>query len=209
MSSLEPWLYSYPVHLHWEQTEPGEFLWDDVTTHACCRKSIKKGGPAKQHGICKEHSSGQGGLTIALKGRNCWMCRLLFFIFPWTIAFQSWKCYSCVHRWSTGMAAELPMGLYWFWTREKEDLLMCFGSLLVLLSLCYWVFAITPLKLTMLSDKKTSSATVWCLACFTLSLWEKEKYFGVGLPCNIQHNILDHHMMFPTSVKLWIILTIP
>lgn len=52
-----------------------------------------------------------------------------------------------------------------------------------------------------LFDKKTSSATLWCIACFRLNLWEKEKYFGVGLPCNIQHNILDH-MMFPTSVKL-------
>lgn len=70
MSSLELWLYSYPAHLHWEQTEPWEFLWDDVTTYACCRESIKKGGPAEQHGICKEHSSGRGGLMLALKDQN-------------------------------------------------------------------------------------------------------------------------------------------
>lgn len=80
MSSLELWLYSYPAHLHWEQTEPGEFLWGDVTTYACCRESIKKAGPAEQHGICKEHSSGKGGLTLALKGQNWWICR--FFSLP-------------------------------------------------------------------------------------------------------------------------------
>lgn len=128
MSSLEPWPYSYPAHLHWEQTEPGEFLWDDVTTYTRCRESTKKGGPAEQHGIWKEHSSGKGGLMLALKGQTCWMYRFFFFVFPWTIAFQSWKGYFCVHMWSTGMAAELHMGLptwrdflYLFWLRENED----------------------------------------------------------------------------------------
>lgn len=116
--------------------------------------------------------------------------------------------------WSTGMTAEPHMGiptprgfLYWFWIREKRDLLMYFGSLLVLLSLCYWIFVLTPLKWTMLSLTR-KLVQPQCIACFRLNLWEKEEYFGVGLPCNIQCNIMDH-MMFPTSVKLWIILKIP
>lgn len=171
MNSLEPWLYSYPAHLHWEQTEPGEFLWGDVTTYACCRESIGKGGPAEQHRVCKEHSSGKDGLTLALKGQNCWMCRLfsLPFLGQWHFRIGSvLSVYrSGVLGWQQNYTHGAPSmkGLsVLVLNKRKGRLAHVFWvsssvTITLLLSICCNSIKVK----NVLFDKKTSSDTLWCI----------------------------------------------
>lgn len=89
---------------------------------------------------------------------------------------------------------------------KLAQVLWAFCSVIITLLMNIWCNSI---KINdALFDEKSSSVTVWRIACSRQSLWEKEEIFWVGLLCNIQYDILKH-VVFPTSVKPWLILIIP